>query len=679
VTGGPDRTAVGYRPALDGLRAVAVYLVVLFHAGSDRFSGGFVGVDVFFVLSGYLVTQLLLRDLVAGGRIGFGRFYARRARRLLPASFATLLVTAAVYSAIATPGEIADALGGFRAAFLYWANWFFFRESTDYFAADVERNPVLHFWSLAVEEQFYVAWPLLLAGLWLVAGRWAARRWAVLRTIVAVGAVASLARALDLSSLDPDRAYYGTDTRAYQLLAGALLAMSPRLVSLGPRGRVLAQRLLPVVLAALVVSATSAVDLDPIQRGALVVALTCALLVAVENAPAGFVKGALTSNPVVYLGRISYGTYLWHWPVVVVALRAFEPSPLATTAIAALFATALASLSYQLLEMPVRQSRRLDLYRVPVVAVGVTAGVVAGLVVVPAVLDDDRGGGASLALGARTVAADQDPDDLGIEWDEVKEDKSPFPRCLDADPGECTIVRGGGRHVLVVGDSHARMLLPTFTEIARRESLTLSAAVLPVCPWMLGIDYVYYPKDVDNCRRHRADWYDRLVPALDPDVVVLVHRPMDDPADPTRIKTADGAEAMLGDGELPAALRDAARATVERLRDDGRKVVIVEPVPTSGTRFSPVDCLSGADTVNECRYVASDEPTPLERFYRGLSHGDGVWSLDIDRLVCPYLPICDPIVDGTVVKRDPGHLTNDYALVIADDVGTFLREDGIIG
>jgi len=152
--------AAHYRPQLDGLRAVAVYLVVAYHAGIHGFSGGFIGVDLFFVLSGYLVTQLLLRDFRAAEHIGFRRFYARRVRRLLPAAFATLLIAAAAYTAVAAPAEVNAARGGFRAAFLYVANWHFIAQSNDYFAPDVNTNPVVHFWSLAVEEQFYVCWPL---------------------------------------------------------------------------------------------------------------------------------------------------------------------------------------------------------------------------------------------------------------------------------------------------------------------------------------------------------------------------------------------------------------------------------------------------------------------------------------------------------------------------------------
>ncbi len=176
----------GYRPHLDGMRVLAVYLVVLFHAGVTSFSGGFVGVDVFFVLSGYLVTQVLVRSLrlADGDRPitdgdphqsrwphGFSRFYARRYRRLLPASFVALVVTAVVYSSIASQAELAGAVGAFKATFLYVANWYFIHQSSDYFAAAVNANPVQQFWSLAVEEQFYFVWPILLTALYLVS-RW---------------------------------------------------------------------------------------------------------------------------------------------------------------------------------------------------------------------------------------------------------------------------------------------------------------------------------------------------------------------------------------------------------------------------------------------------------------------------------------------------------------------------
>src|SRR3954470_11640236 len=140
-----SRARLPYRPYLDGLRAVAVYLVVAFHAGLHNFSGGFIGVDVFFVLSGYLMTRILVRELVRRNRIGYRHFYARRFRRILPAAAATLLISAFVYAIVATPFEGVRAGGDYRSAFLYYANWHFLAQSTDYFAPSVNASPVLHF------------------------------------------------------------------------------------------------------------------------------------------------------------------------------------------------------------------------------------------------------------------------------------------------------------------------------------------------------------------------------------------------------------------------------------------------------------------------------------------------------------------------------------------------------
>ena len=139
-----------------------------------------------------------------------------------------LLITAVVYTAVAAPIDVSNAVGGFRSAFLYVANWHFIRQSNDYFAPNVNTNPVVHFWSLAVEEQFYLCWPLILGAVYLIAGRTGDRRWKVVRLAIAAGAVVSVLSALHLSTVNVSRAYYGTDTRAYELLAGALLAITPR-------------------------------------------------------------------------------------------------------------------------------------------------------------------------------------------------------------------------------------------------------------------------------------------------------------------------------------------------------------------------------------------------------------------------------------------------------------------
>ncbi|MCU1353546.1 MAG: acyltransferase [Acidimicrobiales bacterium] len=649
------------RAHLDGIRALAVYLVVLYHAGVGALPGGFIGVDVFFVLSGFLVTQVLLRDLDAGGRIRFRRFYARRFRRLLPAAAVVLLVTAVGFTWIASAAEVDDATGSFRAAFAWIANWHFIGRSADYFGADINRSPVVHFWSLAVEEQFYLLWPLLLGGLFVVARRAGERHRAVMRTVVALGAVVSLGAALRLMSTDLTRVYYGTDTRAYQLLAGALLALTPRWLARRTRASLPLQVLGWAAFAAIVGLATRAVDVGAISRGALVTAAACLLIVAVE-ASSGGVGRVLSWRPIVELGRVSYGTYLWHWPLIVLVTRQRDLPTAAVAAIAVVGSTALATASFHLLELPVRTSVRLDALRTQVIAGGLAVSVVSALVLAPAILATKADGGITSASAA------------SLDWRAAKRDVPALPDCQGSRPASCTIAVGRGPHVLLMGDSNMRMFIPTFRQIAARGDLTLSVAVTSQCPWQRNL---FYGIGVASCRAHQADWFARIVVGLDPDIIVLSHRPMDDPADPVALFTP-GSRLPFGSPDYFGTVRDLSARTLATLRKEGRKLVIIEPVPIAAHDDDPLDCLSSADRVDQCEYTANAEPTPIERLYRSSARAGEVWSLDLDRTICPRLPTCDAVVDGVIVKRDFDHLTATYAAKIAPVVHDVFVEAGIL-
>ena len=508
----------GYRPYLDGLRAVAVYLVVFFHAGSDRFSGGFIGVDVFFVLSGFLVTTLLLRDLRSGGRVRFGRFYSRRFRRLLPAAFATLIITALVFAAIASPIEVLDAAGGFKAAFLYVTNWYFIAQAASYFGADVSSNPVLHFWSLAVEEQFYLLWPLLLGGLYVAARRFGPRQWPVMRVAVAAAATASLLWAWSLKTTNPNRAYYGTDARAYQLLAGALLALTPAVVAVLARSPRIARWLGAAALAGIIATATTWPSLDPIQRGTLITVITVAVIAAMEALPTGPAPRLLSHEPLVYLGKISYGTYLWHWPVILVITRTFQPSTTATIALTVLIATGLASISYQILEQPIRLSTLLDRHRHTVIATSLAASLIAAVVIIPTITNPTT---SSAAVTQNLATAGFTPVPTNINWAAIKNEQQPFHNCYGKPADSCVVVHGTGPTILLVGDSHAAMMVPTFTAIAQQHDMTLAVTAVAGCPWQQRP----LRNGVSSSSRAAAlkikdDFYDRVLPALHPDIVV---------------------------------------------------------------------------------------------------------------------------------------------------------------
>ncbi len=663
-----------YRPHLDGLRTIAVYLVVAFHSRLGVFTGGYVGVDIFYVLSGFLVTSILLRDLASVGHVDYRRFYSRRVRRILPAAFVTLLVTAIAFAAIATPAEMLDALGGFRAAFLYVANWFFIRQATDYFAADVNASPVLHFWSLAIEEQFYLLWPLLLTGLYALARQTGRRPWWVVRTVVAVAAIASVIAAVHIGSTNLVRAYYGTDTRAYQLLVGALLALTPQLLRLGASTRRLLQRCVPFALGALLALGTSIIDIGPIARGALVAVLVPTLIAALENARGGTTKRMLSSAPFTYLGRVSYGTYLWHWPIIVLAAHERHIAPVPLFLLACGGATTLAALSYHLLEHRVRSSRLLDRYKGPVVALGFAASIIAGLVVMPVLLDTGRG----------TVSASGPSGRSGLrllDWRVARNDIPTLPDCLGASTQRCTVVRGTGTRILLMGDSNARMWIPTFADISKKEGFTFSVASYPVCPWQKDLTYLFSKDATRACKEHQADWYRRVIPELDPDVIFLAHQAYDDPARPVAMTPRDGRVVWPTDPRFSSMLVDYSSSSLRALARPGRKLVIIEPIPiTRGGAggFNPLDCVS-TGTPSECAYQATEQATPLERYYRQARTEDNVFSLDLDRLVCPSWPRCDEVVGNIIVKRDVSHLTATYARSLSEPVDELLRKTGILG
>jgi peptidoglycan/LPS O-acetylase OafA/YrhL len=662
-------SGVAYRPHLDGLRAVAVYLVVLFHAGSSAFPGGFIGVDVFFVLSGFLVTQLLLRDIARTGSIGLRRFYARRFRRLLPAAFVALTVTAVVYTAIASPVEVSAAVPSFKAAFLYSTNWHLIHQAAAYFGADINTNPVLHFWSLAVEEQFYLLWPLTLGGLYALTRRIdPARRLHVIRTIVAVGALASAIWALSLRNSNPNRAYYGTDTRAYELLAGAFIALVPTLIATAKQHRRTMRIATAFGAAAVLVLASSWVDVDAIERGIAVTITTCVLIVAVEAAEGGLVRRTLSTRTMVYLGKISYGTYLWHWLVILVLLRAFRPSPVATVGIGALVATALASLSFEMLERPVRMSRFFDRYPRAVITAGLAISVVSALVLIPKIATPSN---ASAAARHSTEPSFLTPVPAGLE---ARALEGHFPQCIKRRGFICTIRNGTGLRFLLLGDSNAATLTPMLADISDREGLALYSSVQAGCPWQRDLYTRFY---LDNCRRLKESLYGGAISELRPDVVVVMN-------------VAYGGDnrntpPLLGPNRKPVGFSAVARATrrsVALLRAKGREVLLVEPfpVPTApNASFDPFICLHDASVLEQCRYTANPSPSPIERLYRGLAKEDHrIYSLDLDRDVCPLLPICDPVIGGVIVKMNATHITTQYSHALGPRVDIELRSDAIL-
>ena len=361
-------------PALDGLRALAILGVIAYHLGLGWASGGYLGVDLFFVLSGFLITSLLLEEWRGAARIRLGAFWGRRARRLLPALFLVLIAVALYavvngrFSSPASGGAAID-LSGLRgdalATFFYVANWHAIFSHQSYFTQFSTPSPLQHTWSLAIEEQFYLLWPLVILGL----VTWSPRRWRHIGLgLCVVGALAS-ATAMALlyhPGTDPSRIYYGTDTRAFDLLAGAAVAMlAAGRPQPGRRARSALHGAAPAAVAILAVfwargGTAAGLPTSGMFRGEF---LACAVLGAVVIADVrqldpGLLGRLLSFGPLRWIGTVSYGLYLWHWPVFVYLDQARTGLSGVVLDLARVGLTfSVATASFYLVERPIRRRR----------------------------------------------------------------------------------------------------------------------------------------------------------------------------------------------------------------------------------------------------------------------------------------------------------------------------------
>ncbi|MGH3677565.1 MAG: acyltransferase family protein [Mycobacterium sp.] len=392
--------------ALDGIRALAVGLVLADHGGIPGVAGGFIGVDVFFVLSGFLITSLLLDELGRSGRIDLPGFWIRRARRLLPALIVMVLAVV-LFRELFPPDAISALRDDAVAAFFWVANWAFVFHQTDYFTRGGTPSPLQHTWSLAVEEQYYLVWPLLLAALAVLLSAVARRRraWPTLRTVrlavfvlAVAGVLASATAAMVLASdATLNRVYFGTDTRVQALLVGAAASalLVPDWSSLTRYGTAIRARwvrwvanLLPLVgLAVLAAAAHYATgSAREFRAGLLIVVAVAAVLVVapVALAQRGPVARVLAWRPLVWLGAISYGVYLWHWPIFHVLngqRTGWTGLPLFAVRVAA--TVAIAAASWWLLEQPIRRWRPVHVPLLPLAGATVGTAAAVTMLVIP--------------------------------------------------------------------------------------------------------------------------------------------------------------------------------------------------------------------------------------------------------------------------------------------------------
>jgi peptidoglycan/LPS O-acetylase OafA/YrhL len=687
--------------------------VVLFHAGMPGIKGGFVGVDVFFVISGFLITGLLWRQARTSGTVGLREFYGARARRLLPASALVGVVTMIASALLLSPLQVKTTSIDAITSALYVSNYWFIASGCNYFRKDnlLTPSPFQHYWSLGVEEQFYLVWPVL-----IIVTAWLVRRLrrrspapeapASARPYVAVlalVAIVSFALSLVLTYVMPPIAYFSLPTRAWQLAAGGLVALTAGL-----------WRRLPAISAAvagwtgLALIVVACTELSPTTTypgvAALLPTIGTALIIGAGCAgPSRGCGRALGLSPMRAIGRVSYSWYLWHWPVLVLTPALLgHAMGLPATMVAVLVSLGLAVLTFKYIENPLRFSDRIRLRPRNSLALGAAATAMAVAVGVVSLLmvQNPVGHGPAAQPLTITVAPVPPGSDLaayddavrqaftqvqsavaaGLEMRAVPSNLTPplggmtdeiasiltngcllvgfqsaQPECVAGDPDSPTTVA-------LIGDSHAAMLNPAFEKLAAQRGWRLEMLSKAACP-IVDLPLAAHFNDVAEAIEQCAQWRDQILARLRAERPQLV------------VVSSAGSYGPDGSGiwgqpnfnSYNSAWIGGLADLVRQLRGNGSHVLVLGAAP--GPRSTPSICLSGhLDDATASAYSWPPE------FNRGITtqaqaiEAAGGKFADLTGLLCSDSR-CPVIIGNSLVFCDAGHLTRKYSEILAPVMG----------
>ena len=630
-----------YRPEIDGLRAISVTAVILFHAGFAGFAGGFVGVDVFFVISGFLITQILAGELEAGD-FSLARFYERRARRILPALYLVVGVSAGLALYLDLPGELREFSRTVMATLLFVSNLWYWWRGADYFAPSAERDPMLHTWSLGVEEQYYLVFPLLMFALWRFGARSGSGPRRAARVIAALSAI-SLVLAEIGWRVAPEANFFLLPTRAWQLGFGALAAFAWVNRAAWPavaRGRGLAEAA-AAAGALLVLGSVFLMDASvPFPSLAAVPPTGGAALVLLFATPGTVTGRLLALRPMVLVGLVSYGAYLWHQPLLAFA-RIAAPEMLGTETLGtgALFGIigltfALAAATLFLVERPFR--RRGFLTRARIFAAGGAGGLVLF---------------ALAGLGYRTSGfRDFYPEYLRATISLTSAEQGAYVRGAYDAHGPGGFAVGGGPRLLVIGDSYSQDLYNMIRETGAFPGWQIALRyVLARCQIYLGPEDVaplLAPDDRRLCAGQPSA-ADFVVIAREADVVIFAASWRDWSA-----------------ARLPVTL------AAFGFRPDQRALVL------GRKRFAKVTrpMITGKDAAGLAALRANPGPEHLAIVARMRETLPAGQLIDSQRLICGGVdcPLFTP--EGALISIDGAHLTREGAKY----VGTLLFADPLL-
>ena len=600
-----------YRADIDGLRAVAIVPVLLYHAEVAGVGGGFVGVDVFFVISGFLITSLILAE-IREESFSILQFYARRARRILPALFVVIAATLAVGSVLLLSTDFSDLVRSALSSVLFVSNVYLW-SSSSYFASAAEMKPLLHTWSLAVEEQYYIFFPALL--LFVI------RRGRSVAGVLLVILAASFGLSVWAVPRAPEAAFFLAPTRVWELLVGSLLALGVVPPLAGRAGR----EVVGAAGLALIVASVLAFDEQTPFPGvnALWPCLGAAMVIHAEGSAVGRL---LSTRPLVFVGLVSYSLYLWHWPLIVFARYEgwFTGAPLETAAVlAASFGLAVAS--WRLVELPVRRSRLLaDRDRMLRGAGGAIVGAAALLLALDLVHAPGAVGPAGRELGRAEARAAYGEGTCFFSSGAPLASIVP-ERCLTPDPTRPTY--------LLIGDSFAAHLWPGLRQaLPGKDVLQLTFGGCP--PFLVGPS-----REDPGCRK----------------VIAAVAAAVES----TRF------DAILVAANWQSGERAALAATLSYLRPLTDRVVLFGPIVRYRANLPELITASANPEreVVKYRIVPDDE----DRRLRAMAADLGVGYVSLLELICPKGNCLLYDTDGKPIQWDNGHLTPEGSIELMSD------------
>ena len=654
-----------FRPDIEGLRAVAVIAVLLFHAGVPGFAGGFIGVDVFYVISGFLITGLLRRELLRTGGVDLISFYARRVRRLLPAALAVIAVTMAAAVVILPPLRIGGVAIDATAAALYVSNYRFALEGLDYLG-DARASPLLHYWSLAVEEQFYLFWPVIM----IVAARLLGI--ARLGWVIAAIGVASFVASFVLTDIAAPVGFFSLPTRAWDLAVGGLLAVAPEPL-LGRADRRIYWAVGGLGLLLIVGSAVLVDPAQPFPGMAAVFPVLGAAMVVASGARSGGAARLLSAAVPRWLGRISYSLYLWHWPLLILVPIAIGQDSLPIRLALAGLSIAVAEASTRWIEQPFRHGAGSRMRPPFVVASSVAASIVVALA-------SFAGGSlltpsASSPIPAAQLQADiADPSAVleaphlsgpippgirnSVAWAAQDIPESRRSGCavtkLGTDPTPCVYGdEASSETYVLVGDSHMAQWLPAFTELAAEKDWRIASFTKPACPPVEALTWdERLARSYDECLTWFRSVVDRIAEERPRAIFMASAR--------NHELYLDGVRADFRDS--PDQWSKAIGAAVGRLSAIAPVVWLAD---TPRNEVEPLDCLSARSRFEDCQSpLAAALDARWSAIEQAAVSDAGGTVVSLNDLLCPA-SVCPLAFGDYIVYRDTHHLTATFARLLA--------------